>query len=261
MFQLCEALNDNAARHCVAILIHPFLRDDGHGSKSIAAPKEETRSATLTFVKSNGRHFAITCWHVIDTLRTLRANDESNNEFSLFTYLGDPTVVVDSFIRPESCNEDDPIDIAIRQVKPELISHLGKEPYDLDLSPDIPADIEFGYAVGFPRNNKRIEFQENRTDVVRMVFPHFEILAEMSGRLNAKRFQIQSELDERPDVGSFSGMSGGPIFWSKSDSYGLMGVVYEGGLLEISDGKTVIVFGEIATVEFVKRWIQQVPEH
>ena len=66
-----------------------------------------------------------------------------------------------------------------------------------------------------------------------------------------------SELQKpAPDV-NYSGMSGGPIFWSTKDDYGILGIVYEGGAGE--ENKSIYVYGEIATPDVIKDWIVQCP--
>ncbi|MBS0251292.1 MAG: hypothetical protein JSR78_09525 [Proteobacteria bacterium] len=52
-------------------------------------------------------------------------------------------------------------------------------------------------------------------------------------------------------------MSGGPIYWTTADAYGLLGIIYEGGPGQ--DGKGIYVYG-LATPDVVKRWIDQCPQ-
>lgn len=56
----------------------------------------------------------------------------------------------------------------------------------------------------------------------------------------------------------FSGVSGGPIYWSTEDRYGILGIVYESaagsGLL---GEKAIHVLGELATPAVIENWIQQ----
>ena len=47
--------------------------------------------------------------------------------------------------------------------------------------------------------------------------------------------QFFSELSEMPTVGSLSGMSGGPVFWSDGARHGLLGFVKEGLDISVSE--------------------------
>ena len=57
---------------------------------------------------------------------------------------------------------------------------------------------------------------------------------------------------------AYSGMSGGPIFWSDDqENFGLMGIVYEGGAGD--NGESIYVYGELAAASVVKQWLANVP--
>ena len=63
----------------------------------------------------------------------------------------------------------------------------------------------------------------------------------------------------RPAQEDYSGMSGGPIFWSTEDSYGIFGIIYEGGVgSELANGKSVHIYGEHANKDEILKWISQV---
>ena len=165
-------------------------------------------------------------------------------------------VVLDRFVRPEPQFGDPAVDIAIRELNPDLLSAIGKEPIDLDLQSDLPKSIAHGYAVGFPETMKykKVEDQSG----YRVSMPQVEILAEIDGPPN-RRLTLFSELNEPPVQVDYSGMSGGPIFWSTESDFGIMGIIYEGGVgLELSDGKSVYVYGELATPSIIKGWLTHV---
>lgn len=49
----------------------------------------------------------------------------------------------------------------------------------------------------------------------------------VGGDLHSDQLQFYSELEIPPGVRSLSGMSGGPIFWSDRETFGLLGFVKE----------------------------------
>jgi hypothetical protein len=82
------------------------------------------------------------------------------------------------------------------------------------------------------------------------------ILAELPGRPR-ERFTMFSTLENPARDIDCSGMSGGPIFWSTGEEYGILGIIYEGGPGQAHD--SIYVFGEIATPDTIKSWIAQCP--
>ena len=92
----------------------------------------------------------------------------------------------------------------------------------------------------------------------RVSMPHVAIVTPLEN-IPTRRFTLYGELPKRPDHVDYSGMSGGPIFWSSAESYGILGLIYEGGIgSEASEGATIYVYGEVATPEAIQGWIDQV---
>jgi len=165
-------------------------------------------------------------------------------------------VVIDTFIRPTPQLGLPQLDIAIREINPDLVTTIGKTPFDLDVEKNVPESIRHGYAVGFPETMKR-KIMEDRTGY-RISMPHVEILAEIRD-MPSQRFSLNSELLNQPEQSDYSGMSGGPIFWSTENEYGMIGIIYEGGTgYELAEGKSVHVFGEYAPPDVIKDWIRQI---
>lgn len=134
-------------------------------------------------------------------------------------------VVLDRFIQPDPPLGEKPPDIAIRELSPDFARALGKEEIDLDNAAE-PRDIRIGLAVGFPENLKR---RLDEDDGYRVVMPQCEVTSELT-HLSDRRFTLFSEVQsEAVKNKEFSGMSGGPIFWSSEDQFGIYGIVYEGG--------------------------------
>ena len=256
LFPLCDVLSENPARYCAALVVTKNIIEGTNSWPRFAEPSHTLRNGTLTFVKSEGRVFGITCWHVIEHFR--KQLQISGNAFShsLRTMVNGFYFVHDRFIRPESQFGDPPIDIAIRQINPDLLSDIGKEAIDLDLLSAPPQPLTHGLGVGFPETAKykRMEDQIG----YRVSMPQVEILAEIDG-LPTRRFTLFSELNEKPIHTDYSGMSGGPIFWSTENDFGVFGIIYEGGVgSELSDGNTVYLYGELATPVVIKSWINKV---
>lgn len=179
------------------------------------------------------------------------------NSHSMRTMVNGFYAVGDRFTRPTPQYGDPDIDIAIRELHPDFPSAIGKVPIDLDSARTSPSSISHGYAVGFPETMKyRKDEDENR---YRVSMPQFEILAEING-FPTQRFSLSSELPTAPTQTDFSGMSGGPIYWSTDDNYGILGLIYEGGVGNpTSLGCSVYVFGELATPTIIRSWIAQIP--
>lgn len=250
-YPICDTLKSNAAKHCVALVITENIEQDANNRLRLAQPKETLRSGTLTFVASKGRTFGITCKHVVQHYRDLEVTDKG--AYSMRTMLNDFLVVMDRFKIPQPQYGDGPLDIAIREVMPKFVKELGKEPFDLDASPDMPSEIRHGYAIGFPETLKR-RIQSDPLGY-KISMPQLEVLAELQST-PCSRFQLFSELEQPPTHSDFSGMSGGPIFWSTETEYGMLGITYEGDVG--GDGRSIHIFGEFAARDTILDWIAQV---
>jgi hypothetical protein len=251
-YPICGALGANAAKHCAALVVTESFELGANIVPQLARPKETLRNGTLTFVSNRGRTFGITCKHVVQHYRDLTAAS-GEGAYSMRTMLNGFYVVMDRFKIPQPQYGDGPLDIAIREVTPEFTAKLGKEPFDLDACPDMPSEIRHGYAVGFPETLKR----RVQTDPLgyKVSMPQLEVLAELR-HTPTSRFQLFSELSEPPTHSDFSGMSGGPIFWSTETEYGMLGITYEGDVG--SDGRSIHIFGEFAARDTILDWIAQV---
>lgn len=255
-YPICESLSQNPAKHCAALVVTKNVVINTNEWPSFAQPSEELRNGTLTFVKTGDHVYGVTCWHVIEHFRNQLQLSGDSYSHSMRTMVNGFYVVLDRFKKPGPPFGESPIDIAIREVDPDFLNAIGKTPIDLDAQIDIPADIQHGYAVGFP---EALKYKTMEDQVgYRISMPQVEILAELDGK-PSRRFTLFSELKKRPEQTDYSGMSGGPIFWSTENNYGIFGIIYAGGIgSELSDGKAVYVFGEAATPRTIKSWIAQI---
>lgn len=252
-FSICDTLKENPARFCAAIAVVPSV-DSQSRPPQFTQPSAMHRSGTITFVRSGGRSFGITCWHVVEILR--QAN-EAGERYLLRTMLNGFYVVQDRFVQPSPSLGSGTLDVAIRGLHPDFAKALGKEELHLDDMPAIPNEVRFGYAVGFPENLKR-RLEEDRGHRISM--PQCSVLAEIN-RPPDQRFTLHSQV-RREAVAheQFSGMSGGPIFWSDEDQFGIYGIVYErDAKISANDMAEIYVFGELATPDTIRGWIKEVP--
>lgn len=252
-FSVCDALEENPARFCAALAVVPTV-DAQPWLPQFTKPSEAHRSGTLTFIRSGGRSFGITCWHVVEALRQANA---TGNQHLLRTMLNGFYVVHDRFIQPSPSFGSASLDVAIRELHPDFAKALGKEELPLDEMPELTSEVRFGYAVGFPENLKR-RLEEDGG--YRISMPQCSVLAEINRQPN-QRFTLYSQV-RRESVAheQFSGMSGGPIFWSDENRFGIFGIVYEGDAKSSSeDTADIYVFGELATPDTIRGWIKEVP--
>lgn len=257
LYPIVTELNENPSRHCATLAIAESPKNGKFDLKPVY-PDEKSRNGTLTFVKTEGKTFGITCWHVIEYFRELINKTGKEDSISLYSMTPEPYVVIDRFIRPTSNSEFHKLDIAIRQIRADFVQALGKEPIDLDKQVMIK-NIEFGYAVGFPEDLKYIKETSNTLKTI-LSLPTVSILAEIS-RQPDSRFTLFGEFDQPQGYDTYSGMSGGPIFWSTEDSYGIFGITYEANPTNFAGHSMgVMLAGELATPETIKHWITQIDE-
>lgn len=254
-YPIVEQLYQNPGIHCATLAITRNVVS-GFGRSQFAEPTATLRNGTLTFARSGGRTYAITCQHVVQHYRD--ALKESGEEFShsMRTMLNGFYHVQDRFIQPSAQLGDQPPDIAIREINPDHIARIGKRPLDLDAFKEPPEKIRHAYAVGFPEALKYNKHDADDQFGYRVSMPQVQILAELSHRPD-RRFAMFSELEKPALDIDYSGMSGGPIFWSSADEYGILGIIYEGGPSE--NNGAIYVYGELATPDLIKRWIGECP--
>lgn len=255
-YPICDELYEEPSKHCAPLAIVKDVVTDAGRLPQFAQPSDKWPNGTITFVTTGGNTYGITCWHIIESLQSRLNETGDPYRHSLRTMLNGFYVVENRFVRPASELCQPPLDVAIRELHPKLPSQLGKEPIDLDNAPVPPAQIRFACAVGFPTDLKHRH--EEGPVGYRVSMPHSLVLAELN-EFPTQRFQLFSELDEPPSDRNFSGMSGGPIYWSTEHQYGLLGIVRASLLHPKSEvGERVIaVSGELATPKAVKAWIER----
>jgi hypothetical protein len=252
-YPITAKLHQKPAKHCATLAVTQNVITSA-GWPHFAQPDAALRNGTLTFVKSGGRTFGITCNHVVQHYRKVLAASGEPFSHSMRTMLNGFCVVLDRFVQPRAQLGEQAPDIAIREINTDHVAHIGKEAMDLDAMSEPPDHIRHAYAVGFPEKLKYHKFDDQPG--FRISLPQVEVLAELA-RPPDRRFTMFSELEKSAADIDYSGMSGGPIYWSTEDDYGILGVIYEGGAGE--GNQTIYVYGEIATPDVIRSWIEQCP--
>lgn len=252
-YAVYDKLLNNSSIHCASLAITKDVIDCGASNiPQFAQPSDELENGTITFVKHKEKVYGITCSHVVNALRKNIASSDDCSSYSMRIMVNGFYVVLDRFFRPNPMLGCDPLDIEIRELNPKLLEKIGKTPIDLDLPQNEPQPITHGYAVGFPTAMK---YKKEEQFGYRISLPQIEILAEIDPVYEVNgRFVVRSTLDEAPIQSDYSGMSGGPIFWTTEDTYGILGIIYEG---DVKFGTTVCIFGELAKPDVIKGWIDE----
>lgn len=255
-FSVCDFFDDNDVLHCASLVITPNLSEDERGHLDFSKPTDSISNGTITFVKHNGKTYGITCWHIIEIFRD-KELEHGKYSHSMRTMLNGFYVVQDRFFRPSADFGQPQPDIAIRELMPEFIEKLEKEPIDIDALPAQPEQLKHAIAIGFPSLLKYRKDEENNSGY-RVSMPHVSIIAELSNGKPNQRFSMFSQLEEKPVTCDYSGASGGPIYWSTEEEYGILGIIYESAAgSEIFGDQSIHVSGELATPEIIKKWINE----
>ena len=247
-------LVENASIYCATIVISPNFTEDFHVSRE----SDIYDSATVTFMQYQGKFYAVTCWHVVEILKDAESKNGKGSH-SFHTMLNGFYTIVNRFYQPTANFGQPRPDIGIREVRGDFITHLGKTAINVETIVSPGKELDFAYAVGFPTNLKYSkDIQKDFLKNKQIVMPHIQVLAELNNPDVTQRFTMHSESDDKLEVKSFSGASGGPIFWSNEDQFGLIGIIYESitGTIIASD-KTIHISAECANKDEVIRWITE----
>lgn len=208
VFPIHADLLPDAGSYCATLAVTQNWDFAGPGFPVVARPDAALRNGTLTFVRSRGRTYGITCQHVVDHYRSVLAATGEPGSHSMRTMLNGFYIVQGRFTQPSAQVGQSPPDIAIRELHPGLVERLGKKSLDIDSMLEPPETIRHAYAVGFPETLKY-----NKPDGpggYRVSLPQVEVLAELERRPD-RRFTMFSELDKPPEPVDYSGMSGGHL--------------------------------------------------
>lgn len=217
------SVHDDVMKSCRHAATISRLKYQGLERGLVPAASSET--ATVTFIKFSGKTYAVTAWHVIEIFKKLAEAD--GVPFEGYSCIQAPGVaILGPFLRPPAELNSAQPDIAICPVHSDLPKRINKAPFEIHAKDDAKWPVQFAIAIGFPTTSKN----EVKGDIgaTRLGLPCVHAVAEGLGALGTSdQIQFFSELAERPNISSLSGMSGGPVFWSGEDSYGLIGLVKE----------------------------------
>jgi len=234
----------------------------------------QIRSGTLTFVTTQGKYYGITCNHVIKQLEIQNNNtitefleqgliDEKtavNLDYKAYKLVISTKKYTDlsnfNFIQPNAQYPHDKPDIRIAKLDKSIIEGIGKVAIDIDCKEEVPENLQFAIALGFPENLKRQISLDKSSHQILM--PHNTIIAELQSNTPKERFTLYSQLDVEIER-NFSGMSGGPIFWMEKMNYNILGIIYESPNTQYDafTKKDLMICGELATPSIIKKWINE----
>lgn len=179
-------------------------------------------NGTLTFIEHGNDYFAVTCKHVVEVMR-FRNKKYGEGSYVLATLKDGTYLLGDEFHIPSSpAGSHVDLDIAIAHIPRDFPAQIGKRFLKLAAANDErPIPLKYAIAVGFPTGDKTETYGP---DGYRVVMPCVQATAEAM----VSERQFLSILSDAPATGDLSGMSGGPVFWSTADDFGLVGFVYEG---------------------------------
>lgn len=251
-FPFPDDLRKKACLHCVPI----FLARDG----ILQRPNPHDNNATLTIVDCDGRLFGVTCQHVVEQLKRRQSN-RPGDMTHIFLVVGVKAtfeIHPDAFFQPSGSPRIP--DIAITELTAAQVAAIEKEPLSVSSMKMTLPEVTHAFAFGFPDKSKFVD-KEKRQVVMRCVMA----LAEnRTLSVDRETFQIFSSLQEQSPVDSFSGMSGGPLYWTNDTNYGLVGITYEalpanpaegqGGLVA---GPRVHIYGIVVTESIFRRWVSE----
>lgn len=255
-FIVCDFFNENDVLHCASLVITPNLDEDERGRLDFSQPTDNISNGTITFVKHGGKTYGITCWHIIEIFRDKEV-EHGQYSHSMRTMLNGFYIVQDRFFRPSADFGQPQPDVAIRELAPEFIKKIEKEPIDIDILPVQPDKLKYAIAIGFPSALKYKKNEENGFGY-RVSMPHVSIVAELTAGKPNQRFSLFSQLEDKPETSDYSGASGGPIYWSTENEFGILGIIYESaaGTALLGD-QSIHISGELATPEIIKTWISE----
>ena len=195
-------------------LHHPYLAK-GHDAT--------TRNATATFIRRKGRHFMVTCRHVLEMVVEARTGS-GREHLTMALHVGrtilnmahaSPTGVELSVRAPGGEYEAGQVDIALAPLAEwhwELLrKKKGKVAIDLDSwrEPDW-STVEYCLAAGYPDEGK---YPTSEDGAEMVAAPILNVVAELCSdpARGGSGFTMMSQLASPPGA-SFSGMSGGAVY-------------------------------------------------
>jgi len=214
------------------------------GRGPLPDPSEPT--ATVTFVRFDGRVYALTAKHVPEELDLVTAKS-GQLKGSYFCPAHQGAIVSGPFIVPPPLFPHRQPDVALRRVSETTLERLGKEAFEILPTAEMPWPVTHGMAFGFPTVDKKAITDAGGE---RLSMPSVEAVAECVSTSNdSDQIQYHSALPNPLERGSLSGLSGGAVFWSTGTHYGLAGIVKEA--LDVNPNEVEFGFYDTPKVNFI----------
>jgi hypothetical protein len=188
-------------------------------------PRHTDATATVTFIRLAEQTYAVTAGHVITTFDRQSAQEKAEIE-PYSVPAGRGALIQPPFIRPPATLPNpEPPDLAITPISADIPGSVGKLAFDLRPHPQPKYPVAYAVAVGFPTIAK---MKRHEADGTRIAMRCVHAIAHGLGApVHADQITFFSEIERNPEVTSLSGMSGGPVFWSDANQFGLLGFVKE----------------------------------
>ncbi len=224
------------------------------------APQPKDHNATITYIKFRDEEYGITCRHVLGFLKNQKVSNR-HNTFAI--YEGGNLFIGDDYLIPkkEDYAEKAPPDIAIIKLPDGFLKSIKKQSILIDIELPAPEQLAHALACGYPEYLQKKSVEGDYANI--RIFG-VALLAEKSS-ITDKKISLFSELEKPSTVADYSGVSGGPIFWSKEKSYGLLGIIFESMNPDMSsdesakgilDHNHLQLEGEIITSERFANWLK-----
>lgn len=179
-YVVSDELYNNACKFCAPLFI---VKEQ----PKIEATSKDS-SATITFIKFQGRTYGITCKHIVETLKDRIR--ESGQEFSYTFFIGLEThhVIQNRFTSPLRDFDLSEPDIAVCELHPDFPAHIGKDALDIDAHPVPPLlEVSFAVAVGFP---DRLKTQKSMPLGHQLKMPCLHVVADNKSKSGASHARL-----------------------------------------------------------------------
>lgn len=262
----------NTWRYCAPIFISEQFGTHFYNQEEllpIEIDEKCVRNGTVTFLTYKNEIFALTCAHVVSSLKTRQQDWKKEmvkkvgfeppiDGFHFFTPQGKGQYHFnyEFTIDPESTGTSP--DIAITRIDSLVMERIDRQPIALDNQTyKFPATgIASGYA-----EYQRVEYVGEKLNTFSPKFIACLATLELT---SAGNLLLQDKIEHHNGVDNLSGMSGGPIIWSEGDSFGLAGIVKKGYDIQSKEGglsteDNIRILGERITVDTFEKWLSKVP--
>lgn len=187
-------------------------------------PMPSDPTATVTFVRFEGEIYALTAKHVVEEL-DLWVAKIGHLAGTYFCPANQGVMLSGPFVTPPPLFPHRAPDVALLKVHEKHLSRLGKVAFDLLPEVEMPWPPTHGIAIGFPTFDKSAVTEAGGE---RLGMRSVEAVAEcISTNSDSDQILYHSDLPDPLERGSLSGLSGGVVFWSTDEQYGLAGIVKE----------------------------------